>query len=61
MAYFIVKQGEEYDYKYRELVIDEEADLSLINVAECCPGSTAYVVATGNLYMLDTKKEWRLQ
>ena len=61
MAYFIVKQGEEYDYKYRELVIDEEADLSLISVEECCPGSTVYVIATGNLYMLDTKKEWRLQ
>lgn len=61
MAYFIVKQGEEYDYKYRELVIDEEVDLALINVEECCPGSTAYVIATGNLYMLDTKKEWRLQ
>ena len=61
MAYFIVKQGEEYDYKYRELVIDEEADLALVDVEDCCPGSTAYVIATGNLYMLDTKKEWRLQ
>ena len=61
MAYFIVKQGEEYDYKYKELVIDEEEDLALINVDNCCPGSTVYVIATGNVYMLDTKKEWRLQ
>lgn len=61
MAYFIVKQGEEYDYKYRELVIDEEADLALLKVEDYCPGSIVYVVATGNVYMLNTKKEWRLQ
>ena len=61
MAYFIIKQGEEYDYKYKEMVIDEEQDLASIKVDDCCPGSTVYVIATGNLYMLDTKKEWRLQ
>ena len=61
MAYFIIRHRDEYDYKYKEIVVDEEEDLALIDINDCCPGSSVYVIASSNLYMLTTKKEWRLQ
>lgn len=60
MAYFI-RQGEDFDYKYKEYVLDSVEELEDIDVAGCCPGSIAYIVTTGDVYMLTNKKEWRLQ
>ncbi len=60
MAY-LMKQGENFDYKYKEYVLDSADELKDIDVTDCCPGSVAYITATGDVYMLTNKKEWRLQ
>lgn len=60
MAYFI-RQGEDFDYKYKEYILDSADELKDIDVADCCPGSVAYITTTGDVYMLTNKKEWRLQ
>lgn len=58
---YLLTQGNKKDYKYSEYVIDTKEDLSSINVEDTCPGSVAYVVATGEVYMLNNQKEWILQ
>ena len=56
MAYFI-KQGDSVDYKYKEYVLDTAEELSEIDVDDCCPGSTVYIISTQEVYMLTNKKE----
>ena len=41
-----------------EYILDTEADVK--NLPECCTGSTAFVVATGNLYMVNASGKWVL-
>jgi hypothetical protein len=60
MAY-IVKQGGRTDYNYKEYFLDTEDELETINVKACSPGSVAFVIENGNLYILNSKKEWILQ
>lgn len=57
----LVKQGSRTDYNYKEYVLDTKDDLANINTGECCPGSVAYIIASKELYMLNSKKEWVLQ
>ena len=61
MGKYLLTQGNKKDYKYSEYVVDTKADLDVIDVTDDCPGSVAYVVETGEVYMLNTKKEWVLQ
>ena len=58
---FLVKQASKMDYHYSEYVLDTVEELDDINVNSCCPGSVAYVMSTGDVYMLTNKKEWKLQ
>ena len=60
MAY-LVKQASKTDYHYAEYYLDSADELSEINVNSCCPGSVAYIMTTGDVYMLTSKKEWKLQ
>jgi hypothetical protein len=60
MAY-LVKQASKTDYHYAEYYLDSADELSEINVNSCCPGSVAYIMTTGDVYMLTNKKEWKLQ
>lgn len=39
-----------------EYICDTEADVA--NLPKCCPGSTAVVVATGNLYVVNASYQW---
>ena len=60
MAY-IVKQGGRTDYNYKEYYLDTEDELSTIDKTKCSPGSVAYIIENGNVYILNSKKEWVLQ
>lgn len=55
---YIVKQGEDINYQYKEVIVDTEAEVATVDSANMCPGSIVYVVANGSFYMLNTKKEW---
>ena len=43
---------------YGEFILDTEADVP--NLPDCCPGSSALVVATGNVYMVNASCKWVL-
>ena len=55
---YIVKQGEDINYQYKEIVVDTEAEVSGVSTEGACPGSVLYVIENGSFYMLNTKKEW---
>lgn len=60
----ILRQGGRTDYNYKEWYLDTEEDLQEISEEElksACTGSVAYVIATGNVYMLNSEKEWIAQ
>lgn len=58
---FLLRQGGRVDYNYKEYYLDTEDELILVPSGDCCPGSIAYVIATGKVYMLNSKKEWKEQ
>ena len=58
---FIVKQGGRIDYNYKEYFLDTAEELETINTKACSPGSIAYIISSGDVYMLNSKKEWILQ
>lgn len=58
---YLLKQGGRIDYNYKEYYLDTEDELSEIPVNVCCPGSIAYIIATGATYMLNSKKVWVAQ
>ena len=55
---FLVKQGGRTDYNYKEYYLDTASELSSIPVDSCCPGSVAYVISNGEIYMLNNQKVW---
>lgn len=58
---FIVKQGGRTDYNYKEYFLDNTDELENIDVKACCPGSIAYIISNGDLYILNSEKIWVLQ
>lgn len=58
---FVVRQGGRTDYNYKEYMLDSEDELQTLSVAEACPGSVAYIVTTGTVYILSNAKEWEEQ
>lgn len=60
MAY-LLRQGGKVDYNYKEYYLDTEEELSEIDVNSCCPGSIAFIITTGKVFMLTNKKEWVAQ
>lgn len=58
---FLLRQGGRVDYLYKEYYLDTEDELSKVPVHDCCPGSIAYIIETGKIYMLNSKKEWKEQ
>lgn len=58
---FLLRQGNRTDYNYKEYYLDSADELSQVPKNECCPGSIAYVVANGQVYMLNGQREWVLQ
>ena len=62
---YTVKQGGRVDYNYVEIFLDEESELEDIledpAYKNICPGSIAYVIKTGTVYILNSQKEWIAQ
>ncbi len=58
---YLVKQGGKTDYNYKEYMCDTASDIANININECSPGSVAYVIATGDVYMLNNERTWVIQ
>lgn len=58
---FLTRQGSKVDYNYKEFYCDNIADLNNIDTSTCAPGSVAYIVNSGQVYMLNNKKEWVAQ
>ena len=56
---YLLKQGGRVDYNYKEFIVENAEDINAIVINEdICPGSTCFVVSTGQVFMLNTKKEW---
>ena len=53
----IMKNGGRVTYDLNEYVVDSEDDVKLLP-REVAMGSTAFVINTGDVYMLNGKKEW---
>lgn len=61
MAFRLVKQGGKLDYNYKEYFLDTENDLTSVPTFDACPGSVAYVINSGKVFILNTNKEWKEQ
>lgn len=61
MAFRLVKQGGKLDYNYKEYFLDTESDLASVPTIDAYPGSIAYVIDSGKLFILNTNKEWKEQ
>ena len=58
MAYKIIdkKYSPFEDAKVRNFICDTDADFA--NLPECCTGSTAVSVATGNVFVVNASGKW---
>lgn len=45
----------------KEFRVDTEEDMAKIDVNACTTGTIAYIIDTGKLFMLNSKKEWKEQ
>ena len=54
---YLTKQGGKTDYNYKEYYLDNVSELSSIPVSACCPGSVAYVIATQQVFILNSQRE----
>ena len=53
----LLKNGCHITYGVREYVVDTAADVENLP-KDCTMGSTAFVIASGEVYMFNGKKEW---
>ena len=58
---YLLKQGGRTDYNYKEYYLDTAGELSSIPTGDCATGSVAYVIATQQVFMLNSQKEWKEQ
>lgn len=54
--YKITKNDNDVAYGIKELVCDTPEDLT--NLPPCSMGSTCIAISTGEVYMLNSSKEW---
>lgn len=60
---YTVKQGGRVDYYYKEIYCDtmddfNKLDLDSAEFKNICAGSVAYIIATGDVYILNSQKQW---
>ena len=51
-------QGNKINYNMRKYLVEEEKELS--QIPKCNMGSTAYVITTGETWMMDSKGSWHV-
>ena len=54
---YLLKQGGRVDYNYKEYYLDSASELSSIPVNDCAAGSVAYIIATQQVFILNSQKE----
>lgn len=58
--YGITRENNERVYGLKQFVVDSESDIATLPTLDptLVPGSTAFVIATSNTYMLNNKRSW---
>ena len=58
---YLVRQGSKVDYNYKEYYFDTKEDLDNFNLTleRPCPGSIAFIIATSEVYILNSQLEWK--
>lgn len=59
MAYILRQKGSNTNILCHYFECDEESDLSTIDTSSAPMGSRCYVINSGNLYVLNSKKDWK--
>lgn len=57
MAY-ILRQNDRTAYDYKEIYVDNTLEIPGIDTTKCAPGSVVYDISTGDVYLLNNKKNW---
>lgn len=52
------RKGNSNNENYKEYYIDTKADLSTIDITQCCVGSLAYIIETQKTYILTENGQW---
>ena len=55
---YITKQGGKMDYNLKEIFLDDASELGSVSTNITSPGSVAYIIATGDVYILNSEKKW---
>ena len=58
--YGMTREHNERVYGLKQFVVDTESDVATLPTLDptLVPGSTAFVIATSNTYMLNNKRSW---
>lgn len=51
-------QGGKVNYQVNEYLLETEEDLKLLSNADF--GDTAYIIETGDVWIMDSKKKWHI-
>ena len=55
----LVKQGNQSDYNYKEFFLDNISELDqILNSNKGKGACIAYIISTGDVYMLNSQMEW---
>ena len=54
----IYANGNKIAHGQKEVLVDELSDLLLISTTNLTPGTTAFVIANSQTYMLNHSKQW---
>lgn len=54
----VISENGRSKYNTKEYVLDSLEDLKSLPTSEAQMGSTAFVIATGSVYMLNSSREW---
>lgn len=55
----LIKENNRQKYNIKEFVLDNEEEVLNLPI-DVEVGSLAYVINSGNFYMINSKKEWKL-
>lgn len=54
----ITKDQNHIAYNIQEYMLDFATDVENLPLVDCAPGSAAYVIETGDIYIKNGQKEW---
>lgn len=56
-----ITQSGQVEYGLREFYLDTPSDLESLKQVACNPGSSAYIISTGETYIKNSQGEWILR